>query len=206
MIDLSSIEQRMSARVLEKGATPEGLYWANGEMMEKQFIQLAQVFPREIELFSVNDLGCGYGAFLDWMRNRGFILSWYAGYDISAAMINLARLRARDDDHLSMFYMDARLSHALDYSVGSGLFNLIPDGISEQQWLEHMRATILNLAKHSRKGFAFNALTTYVDYRTPGLYYADPLYFFDWCKRVISRRVTLLHDDGSWTWTIYVRF
>jgi len=62
-----------------------------------------------------------------------------------------------------------------------------------------------NLNDHSIRGFAFNSLTTYVDYRQDGLYYGDPLYYFDFCKKHISRKVSLLHDADNWEWTIYVR-
>ena len=59
----------------------------------------------------------------------------------------------------------------------------------------------------SRRGFAFNLLTSYsdVDRRRPDLYYADPLAYFDHCKRTFSRNVALLHDYGEWEFTILVR-
>ena len=37
------------------------------------------------------------------------------------------------------------------------------------------------------------------------LYYGDPSFFFDHCKREHSRHVALLHDYGLWEWTIVVR-
>jgi len=48
----------------------------------------------------------------------------------------------------------------------------------------------------SRKGFASNFLTKYSDLEKvrPHLYYADPLFLFDYCKRNFSRNVALLND------------
>jgi len=57
----------------------------------------------------------------------------------------------------------------------------------------------------SRAGFAFNCVSHYVDYRVPTLYYADPLRFFDHCKRRYSRFVSLLHDYPLYEFTILVR-
>jgi hypothetical protein len=57
------------------------------------------------------------------------------------------------------------------------------------------------------KGFAFNCLTTYSDPERlrDDLYYGDPCYYFDLCKRLYSRHVALLHDYGLWEFTIIVR-
>jgi len=37
------------------------------------------------------------------------------------------------------------------------------------------------------------------------LYYADPGFFFDYCKRNFSRNVALLHDYNLYDFTILVR-
>jgi hypothetical protein len=37
------------------------------------------------------------------------------------------------------------------------------------------------------------------------LYYADPLWLFDYCKRNLSKQVALLHDYGMYDFTILVR-
>jgi hypothetical protein len=37
------------------------------------------------------------------------------------------------------------------------------------------------------------------------LYYGDPAFFFDHCKRSFSRNVALLHDYGLYEFTILVR-
>ena len=59
----------------------------------------------------------------------------------------------------------------------------------------------------SRKGFASNFLTKYSDANKmqADLYYADPLYLFDYCKRIFSKNVALLHDYRIYDFTILVR-
>jgi len=44
-----------------------------------------------------------------------------------------------------------------------------------------------------------------VDWKQDNLYYGDPFLFFDYCKRNISRYVSLLHDYPLYEWTIIVR-
>jgi len=61
--------------------------------------------------------------------------------------------------------------------------------------------------KKSIKGFAFNMLTKYSDreYMKEYLYYADPLFIFDYCKRNFSKKVALIHDYELYEFTILVR-
>ena len=68
-------------------------------------------------------------------------------------------------------------------------------------------STLETLAELSIRGFAFNMLTSYsdTDKMRPDLYYGDPAFFFDHCKRRYSRNVALLHDYGLYEFTIIVR-
>ncbi|HAW53355.1 MAG TPA: SAM-dependent methyltransferase, partial [Flavobacteriales bacterium] len=43
------------------------------------------------------------------------------------------------------------------------------------------------------------------DRKRPDLYYGDPCFFFDYCKRNFSRNVALLHDYNLYDFTILVR-
>jgi hypothetical protein len=93
-----------------------------------------------------------------------------------------------------------------DFAVASGVFNVKQDA-DEQAWREYIWETVADLAALGRRGFAFNALTSYsdADKRRPDLHYADPLEAFDRCKRTYSRFVTLLHDYPLYEFTIIVR-
>ena len=59
----------------------------------------------------------------------------------------------------------------------------------------------------SRRGFSSNFLTKYSDAEKmrPDLYYADPLFLFDQCKRNFSRNVALLHDYRLYDFTLVIR-
>ena len=93
-----------------------------------------------------------------------------------------------------------------DYTIASGIFN-IRHATSDEVWLRHMLETITIMNSKSNLGFAFNILSVYSDpeFRKAELYYADPLYLFDFCKRTFSRNVALLHDYGQYDFTIVVR-
>jgi hypothetical protein len=63
------------------------------------------------------------------------------------------------------------------------------------------------MSKLSIRGFSFNVLTKYIDHEfmRPHLYYADPCYLFDYCKRNFGSGVALLHDYDLNDFTIIVR-
>ena len=59
----------------------------------------------------------------------------------------------------------------------------------------------------SLHGFSSNFLTKYsdADKMRSDLYYADPMFLFDYCKRNFSRNVALLHDYRLYDFTLVVR-
>ena len=74
-------------------------------------------------------------------------------------------------------------------------------------WHEYVVDCLNRIWPLARRGLAFNILTSYSDpdKMRPDLYYADPRWFFDYCKRNFSPEVALLHDYGVYEFTMYVR-
>ena len=93
-----------------------------------------------------------------------------------------------------------------DYVVESGIFNA-KQSDNDAEWTEYVVSTLEKMNKLAAKGFAANFLTKYsdIEYMKPHLYYADPLFFFDFCKKNFSRNVALLHDYELYDFTIIVR-
>jgi SAM-dependent methyltransferase len=199
---LSAVERYYSAKFDEHGARAEGVDWNSAESQELRFEQLAHLFRADTGSFSVNDLGCGYGAFAAFLRQRGYDAR-YTGYELSPAMLESARETFHADERVR--FVAGALEPA-DYSVASGIFN-VRLGFGDDEWRAYVEATIEDLARASGSGFAFNMLTSYsdADRRRPDLYYADPRDVFDLCKTRYSRHVALLHDYGLWEFTIVVR-
>jgi len=73
--------------------------------------------------------------------------------------------------------------------------------------LSYILDTLENINEKSKKGFSFNMLTKYSDKELMrgDLYYADPLFFFDYCKRNYSKEISLLHDYDLYEFTILVK-
>lgn len=201
---LTAVERYYSGRFSEHGASAKGVDWNTEQSQELRFDQLAQLVRDGDGLLSVNDLGCGYGAFADFLTDRGVQAS-YTGYELSAAMVEHAQARFQGRPDVS-FRLGSDLLGA-DYSIASGIFN-VKLGFSEDDWSAYVDDVLDAMARASTRGFAFNMLTTYSDpdRRRPDLYYADPRVVFGACKERYSERVALLHDYPLWEFTTIVRF
>jgi SAM-dependent methyltransferase len=184
------------------GATPAGVDWKDEFSQIVRFDQLLKVIEDPSE--SVVDLGCGFGALLGHMRQRGNTGA-YRGVDISAEMIHAARSLYTHEPQ-AMFEIGTIPSGEEDYALASGIFN-VRLGYDDATWQKYILATLAELDKASRRGFAFNCLTSYSDANRMAdhLFYGDPCFYFDVCKRAYSRQVALLHDYGLYEFTVIVR-
>ncbi|WP_420715982.1 class I SAM-dependent methyltransferase [Mycobacterium sp. 663a-19] len=200
---LGEVARYYTSKLEEHGTTARGVDW-NGEAGQTlRFDQLLGIVDVDGR-FSINDLGCGYGALLDYLDARGFDVD-YTGVDVSAEMVRAGARRFEGRADVD-FICAPRLNREADYSVASGIFNVrleCPDA----EWQSHIEATLDMLQAASRRGFAFNCLTSYSDTAKmrDELYYADPCALFDLCKRRYSKSVALLHDYGLYEFTILVR-
>jgi SAM-dependent methyltransferase len=199
----AEVARYFAGRLREHGPTPRGVDWNSDAAQIVRFEQLLRVVDPSGP-FSLNDYGCGYGALLDLMLARGWPVD-YRGYDVAGEMIDAALARVGEAPGRRFVRAAADLGPA-DYTVASGIFN-IRVGRSDDEWRAYLEQTLDEIRGLSRRGFAFNALTSYSDpgHMRPDLYYADPCALFDLCKRRYSRQVALLHDYGIWDFTILVR-
>lgn len=202
---LSSVAALYARNLQDHGFASQSVGWRDEASQQLRFSKLAEVIEpdRAQRGITVNDFGCGYGAmfrFLDELP--GVRLERYIGYDISEEMLAAAR-RFVPDERVELVH-GAHVTEMADYSFVSGTFN-VRFGANDEVWGRHVEDTIMELARASRHGFAFNLLSTYVDWKKDDLFYADPFRFFDFCKRNVSRYVSLLHDYPLYEWTIVVR-
>jgi SAM-dependent methyltransferase len=200
---LTDVARYYTGKLSEHGATPRGVDWNGAESQELRFTQLCKIIESD-RPFSVNDLGCGYGALYEFLAAKYPQFS-YVGIDVSQAMIETARQRLQAGDR-ARFTFSNTPDAVSDYGIASGIFSVKLDK-TDVEWWAHMAATLDILNETSRIGFAFNCLTSYsdTDKMRPDLYYADPCAVFDHCKRRYSRQVALLHDYGLYEFVILVR-
>ena len=94
-----------------------------------------------------------------------------------------------------------------DYTVASGIFNVKLD-VPDEDWREYVLETLEAIARLSTRGLRLQHAHELLRRRTrcaTDLYYGDPRFFFDHCKREYSRarraaarlRALRVHDRSS---------
>lgn len=199
---LDAVEALYTANLAEHGTSSASVGWPDQDAQRLRFEKLAHLLAIDDtdKHVTVNDWGCGYAAMFPFLADRlGSRLTSYHGYDLSADMLAAAREHVRDPR--VELIQSPEITRAADYTFVSGTFN-VRFAASDQAWGEYIRTMLRSIAAQSRRGFAFNLLTTYVDWRQDGLFYADPAELFTFCRTELCRRVSLLHDYPLYEWTI----
>ncbi len=200
---LSEVAEYYSEKLAKYGQSPRGVDWNGEESQTLRFGQLCKIIDTQ-NPFSVNDLGCGYGALYDFLAGMYETFS-YTGIDIAENMIHAAQLRYQGHFQ-ARFVLSSEPDQIADYSIASGIFN-VRLGRSDSEWQSYLETTLDVMDKTSRLGFAFNCLTSYSDpdKMRDYLYYANACSLFDYCKRRYAKNIALLHDYGLYEFTLLVR-
>lgn len=206
MTNLTDIQAFFKEQFVKHGESAEGVGWNSTYAQDVRFDQLIKVISGTGP-FSLIEFGCGYGYLLDYLDDRKIRPAAFYGYDIVPDSVEFARKKYAGRPATS-FHLDLAEVPVSDYLVASGVFNVKLDS-SYPDWTRYIIDNLDEFNRLTRKGFALNFLTKYSDAdrmaQRPDLYYADPCYFFDYCKQHYSRNVALLHDYEIYDFTIIVR-
>lgn len=208
-MSMDETQQKLNEYFTEKletfGATAKGVDYNGEQAQQIRFAELVKVINSS-KPFSVTDYGCGYGAMFEFLQKRGWQFDYY-GVDLIEKMVIAGRAKYKVFPN-AHFTTDEKELPVADYLVAAGIFNIKLDA-PYAQWQDFICETLERMNALCSKGFSFNMLTKYSDAdrmaQRPDLFYGDPLFFFDLCKRKFSRNVALLHDYGLYDFTILVR-
>ncbi len=187
------------------GATAQGVDWNSKASQEMRFEQLTKVIDTTQSTVSILDYGCGFGAMFPFLEKQTSQGLSFTGYDISSEMIEKAK-ELYGNRHNTQWLTQIKPSTQVDYVVASGIFNVRLEH-SDQDWQAYILDTLTYFDQIATQGFAFNMLTSYSDkeYMKDYLYYANPGFFFDFCKKNCSKYVAVLHDYPLYEFTILVK-
>jgi hypothetical protein len=201
----SRIERYYSAKVERFGATPMGVDWSCEPTQQLRFVQLLRLCDFS-EPFSLDDVGCGYGALIGFIdrRFKGARID-YLGIDLSASMIEHARHVWRAQRHAA-FCVGERSPRVADYALASGIFNVrIDEPLA--LWERFVEDTLAGMAASSRTAFAVNFLARLAPgvHGKPELYRCEPQRWIDFCQRELAMRVSVLDAYGMREFTLLAR-
>jgi len=195
--DKGLIIKRYRERLAEYGEDIRALASGNKEGQLIRFQVLSEV--GDLNNHSVLDLGCGFGDFYQYLKERGIRVN-YAGYDICPDFIEICKTRFPDAQFEVKDIQTERVEQKFDYIVSSQTFN---NKLVNEDNETLIRDIIKGAYELSNTGVALDMLSTYVDFREEHLYYYNPEEIFKFCK-TITKRVTLRHDYPLFEFTVYL--
>jgi len=202
---LDLIAKGYSLQYQEKGTSHEAVLWAKEEdqiaRFQKLFDMVKDDFPTE--KVSINDLGCGYGAFFDFIKMHPSLNSGhFYGYDICPDFIIAAQQLIQDPR--AYFDISPVATHKADFSFASGTFSLRgPE--TDEHWTLYIKDSLRNYFKMTQKAMVFNLLDQAASTKYDWLYYADPDDFFEFCSKALSKDCDMSLDPELDGFTIAVR-
>ena len=201
---LAPVAAYYSDKVRRYGATPAGVDWPCEATQQLRFSQLLKVCDFGGG-FSLNDVGCGYGALLSHLSTRHSRHPVdYLGTDLSEEMIAAASRRwsRRRTAH---FRVARDTSRTADYSVASGVFNVKLDS-TDQAWVRGIKQTLARMRSDSRRGLAVNFIDAALcSARIPQIYYADAEWWASHCERHLGVDVEIVSGYGLREFTLLMR-
>ena len=202
---LGDVAQYYSRKVLAHGATPLGVDWSCLPTQEMRFVQLLKLCEFDVPI-SINDIGCGYGALLAFLRKRYRNKTVdYLGVDISAAMIAHAKKRWKNCANVAFVQVVSGYRTA-DYSLASGVFN-VKLSHTAAAWERMIEQTLRGMHAKSRLGFAANFLAPTPDGAppVPELYRAPPAMWRNFCESAFDVNVEVIANYGMREYTLLAR-
>jgi len=203
----SDIDAYYTACVARHGATPRGVDWSCEATQGLRFVQLLKLCDASVP-FSLNDVGCGYGALVPFLAARFPSCEIdYLGLDLSRAMISRARRRFAGPQR--RFVVAAQSPRIADYSVASGVMN-VNVGYSREAWESYVGTVLQRMFVTSRCGFSVNfmyAAGGEMDGHpeAPRLYRTTPATWAGYCERELQATVEIVDNYGMKEFTLLVR-
>jgi SAM-dependent methyltransferase len=199
----AAIATYYTGRLAKHGATPLGVDWSCAATQMLRFVKLLQVCDFGAP-FSLNDVGCGYGALARFLDERHPDAEVdYLGVDLAAAMVRSARRRhrGRSDRRFSIGSVSPRVA---DYSVASGIMN-VSLGHARAAWERHVAAILDDMCRTSRRGFAVNFLDQNAGGAIEQLYRTTAANWVGYCKERLGSSVQTVAGYGLREFTLLVR-
>ncbi len=147
-------------RLASKGSTAQGVFWRSQSSQFARFDTLLALVHqlRGHQPTSIADIGCGYGAMLDFIKaSSTFQHIKYQGVDINRAMI--AACRQKFPHQTDRFSTGNRPSGIVDFCLFSGTFNLTHSD-DPALWNDYIFTCLDRCMAKTRYGLILNLLCT----------------------------------------------
>ena len=177
------INNSYTNRLMKYGKSPKGLFWKNSFTQIHRFELIITALNKYSSLknFTICDIGCGYGKFFEFLRNKLIESTFqYQGCDLNSKLIDYCTNNYSDKN--CKFYKKSSPKGIVDFSIMSGTFNLsVTDDINI--WEKYILKNLTSIWKQTDKIMAFNLLHQNEKKIKQGLYYTNKNWIKDICEQ-----------------------
>ena len=178
------INHSYTNRLIKYGNCPKGLFWKNSFTQIQRFELIITALNKYYNLneFKICDIGCGYGKFLEFLKNKLVESSFkYQGCDLNSKLIDFCKRKYCNTKF--KFHKNTSPNENVDFSVMSGTYNLcVTSDINV--WEKYLLKNLTSIWKKTDKIMAFNLLHHNQNKIEQGLYYTNK----NWIKNVCKER------------------
>lgn len=164
-------------RLAIKGSTAQGVFWRSQSSQYARFDALLSLVHelRDSQPTSIADIGCGYGAMLDFISaSPTFKHVDYQGVDINRAMI--AACQKKFPNQANIFSIGNKPPQMVDFCLFSGTFNLTHSD-DPAIWLDYIFKCLDRSIARTRYGLVLNLLCASQTKIQKQIFYVDRVDF-----------------------------
>lgn len=200
-----NLKRHYSNKFKEFGASSLGVDWGSNTddviLRLEKMLNIIKYDNIIVPKPSLLDVGCGYGAMLDYVNEQGIKLN-YTGVDVVDEMIKYARAKHPESTFFNKDVLQIDEGY-YDYIVCNGILTQkLNASIREMDFFA--KKLIHKMFNMCNRGIAFNIMSDKVNYMVDNLYYKNPLEVFAMCLSDLSDKVLLDHSYKLYEYTVYV--
>lgn len=205
MDDVSKIlKMHYEEKFEANGPTSQGVDWGDdSSRLNMRYEKMLAVTHGDLTgSYSVLDVGCGFGGFLEYMQLKD-LKPAYTGIDVSENMIDWAKKHQVDQEFICGDVLDYDFRRQFDYIICNGILTqkLSVPGLTMDQFAQRLIRRMFELCV---KGVVFNVMTTKVNFFSNNLYYRNPAELFSWCLSEITPHVKIDHSYPLYEFALYL--
>lgn len=194
--------KRYNKRYNELGYNVRSLGWGTSEQQVYRFAQ-TQLGPVDFTKSSILDIGCGFGDYFRFFKDKNIAIGNYTGVDINTNLIEEAKKQYPDpNSHFAVanlmdpMFTPGQFGYSGDISVMLGLLNF---NLGEIDNCAYSELAIRRAFAISKKALVVDFLSDVSDSAYPResfVFYHDPMRMLKFAL-TLSPRVTLKHNYAS---------
>ena len=147
---------------------------------------------------SILDVGCGFGDYFNYLKQKGIKNVKYCGIDISNKIVDFAKEKNSSVNVIQGNVLDLSDDEKYDYVISLG-FNCVKTG---SNW-ETLTQVLDKMWKLSKKGIAYNAVSTFSEDSPRKIYFVSPAKVIDYIMNNLTYKVVFRHDYMPHDFTIF---